>query len=241
MKILGIDIETGSSFNTPKEKTIVTEIGAVLWDTELGCPVAMESMFVNEGEGVHLEAAEYTGISTDMIEEFGVSPDTASKVIYNLVQKADRICGHNGNKFDKPVLDGMFKRYMFGPMPGVWSSKNWIDTQTDIDYPSTMRSRNLIYLSACHGFVNPFQHRAVTDSLSMLRILGCYDISKVIENADSPKVRVLANVSFEQKHKAKDAGFYWDSDRKVWFRKMRKNQVEQFLKTIKFPFKVVEL
>lgn len=240
MKILGIDIETGSSFDRPKEETVITEIGAVLWDTDLNCPVAMESFFVDEGKGVELEAAQYTGITTDMIEENGITPEEAIERISQLLSKTDRFCAHNGNEFDKPVILGFLKRStnFYSSIASALNERNWIDTQTDIDYPSNMRSRSLIYLSACHGFVNPFQHRAVTDTLSMLRILSQYDINKVIENADSQRVRVVAQVPFDQKDKAKDAGFYWDSQNKVWFRQMRLNQTDSFCEKLDFKTKV---
>lgn len=241
MLVLGIDIETGSKFDTPKNETIVTEIGAVLWDTNLNCPVMVESLFVNEDREVHPEAEKYTGISSKMIQAFGFSPRLSAAKIFDIALRADRICAHNGNEFDKPVLDGFFKRHDFGEMPGAWTEKNWIDTQSDIDFPDSMRSRNLIYLSACHGFVNPFQHRAITDTLSMLRVLSNYDIDQVVANSDSPKVKVLASVSFEQRHKAKDAGFYWDSDNKTWFRQMRQNQVEAFVASLEFKTRIVNL
>lgn len=241
MKVLGIDIETGSKFTTPKDKTLVTEIGAVLWDTDSNLPVAMENFFVNEGEEVHEEASSYTGITTEMIQQYGINGDLAGSKLFGLAQKADRVCAHNGNEFDKPVLDAFFLRHKFGPMPGIWNEKNWIDTQSDIDYPSTMRSRNLIYLSACHGFVNPFQHRAITDTLSMMRILSQYDINEVVANADSQKVRVVAQVPYHQKLKAKDAGFYWDGENKVWFRQMRLNQTDAFTDKLDFPTKVTIL
>lgn len=240
MKVLGIDIETGSSFDSSKDTTIVTEIGAVLWETNGNTPLEMENILINEGKGVHEQASEYTGITKSMIEQHGTTPEVASSKLFGLVQKADRIVAHNGNQFDKPILNHFFKRYGFGEMSGAWEN-NWIDTQSDVDYPSTMRSRSLIYLAACHGFVNPFAHRAVTDVLTMLQVLSKYDVHTVIDNADSPRVKVLAQVSYEGRQKAKDAGFYWDGDNKQWFREMRKNQLEKFTKDINLILKVIDL
>jgi len=240
MKILGVDIETGSSFDTSKDKTIVTEIGAVLWETDTNTPLEIENLLVNEEQGVHSQASEYTGINNDMIMNHGLIPSEAISRLHSLLIKADRVVGHNGNQFDKPILNHFITRQKMDVTSPAWE-RNWIDTQTDIDYPSTMRSRSLIYLAACHGFVNPFAHRAVTDVLTMLQVLSKYDINTIIDNADSPRVKVLAQVSYDGRQKAKDAGFYWNGDEKVWFREMRKNQLASFLNPLNFQTKVIDL
>lgn len=235
MKVLGLDIETGSHFKEVKEKTIVTEIGLVLWETETKTPLEMINMIVNEGVDVDPEATAYTGITQNTVIEHGIKPSTAISIMCSIIEKAERIVAHNGNEFDRPILTHFATRYGFN-LPSTWE-KNWIDTQSDIDYPSHMRSRNLIYLAACHGFVNPFSHRAVTDVLSMLRVMSNYDVNQLVANADSPKKRVIALVSFDDRQLAKDAGFYFDGEKKVWFRQMRQNQVESFIKDL--PFKTV--
>lgn len=76
-----------------------------------------------------------------------------------------------------------------------------------------------------------------TDVLTMLQVLSGYDIKTIIENADSPRAKVLARVSYDGRQKAKDAGFYWNGDEKVWFREMRKNQLQEFLKPLNFTTK----
>ena len=50
MKLLGVDLETGGSFDADIIKdNFITEIGAVLWDTELGQPVKMLNELVFMG------------------------------------------------------------------------------------------------------------------------------------------------------------------------------------------------
>ena len=240
MKILGIDIETGSSFDTPKEETTVTEIGLVLWETEKNTPLEIVNILVDEEREIHPEASEYTGIDEDMIADHGIFGLDACRVLVSMAEKAERIVAHNGNQFDKPVLEGLLKRFSYSNTSESWRA-NWIDTQSDIDYPSNMRSRSLIYLAASHGFVNPFPHRAVTDVLTMLQILSKYQIDTIIGNADSPRVRIVAQVSYDGRQKAKDSGFYWDGENKEWFREMRKNQVDKFSRELKFQTRIIEL
>ena len=58
MKILGIDIETGAKFDTPKEENFITEIGAVLWDTDLGCPGKLDRKLEQENKVLSLRPRE---------------------------------------------------------------------------------------------------------------------------------------------------------------------------------------
>jgi len=57
MKILGSDIETVSSLDTPKEETTVTEIGLVLWETEKNTPLEIVNILVDEEREIHPEAS----------------------------------------------------------------------------------------------------------------------------------------------------------------------------------------
>ena len=102
----------------------------------------------------------------------------------------------------------------------------------DVEYPSNCSARNLLYLAAYQGFINPFAHRAVFDALTMLRILSCYGIRRVVEVAKSPQVTIKANVSYEERQLAKDARFHWDADSKSWLLDIK----EILLENKEFPF-----
>ena len=107
-----------------------------------------------------------------------------------------------------------------------------IDTVMDLPLDrAKFKSMKLPYLAADHGFVNPFPHRALFDVLTMFKIASQYDLDEILKLARSPRIIIRAVVSFDEKQKAKDAGFYLDGASKSWlleakqaaFEKMRFN------------------
>jgi DNA polymerase III subunit epsilon len=198
----------------------VTEIGMVLWDTSLNAPIRMFGTLVDpgayavwEGATEHTMAAvDVNGITPEICDQYGMEDEKALKYVLSWYGSADVACAHNGNSFDKPLLDTWAARY------GLDSQKNklWIDTRADIERPPKMSSR-LSYMAADHGFLNPFPHRAMFDVMTMFTILMApdiskapprYDLAKVQEIAKSPLRVVKALVSFDQKEAAKTRGYH---------------------------------
>jgi len=230
MLLVGIDIETNIN---EEEFSNITEIGVVLWDTEKELPIRFDSFLIDEVEKKDQsdEAVELTGIDDDMLDAYGWSMISDSLALFATLNSyfkiADYIVAHNGNAFDKPQLEHFYDKY------GVeFKTPIWIDTMMDVEYPSSCKAKNLLYLAAYQGFINPFAHRAVFDVLTTLRILSCYDIGRVVEVAKSPLITIRAHVSYEQRQLAKDARFYWDGDNRVWLLDIK----EILLKDKEFPF-----
>jgi DNA polymerase-3 subunit epsilon len=188
MLILGIDFET-TGLNIP---TIgVTEIGMVLWDTEMHAPIKLFGSLVEPGSYAVWEGAtEFTMAAVDVngITWYG---------------SADIACAHNGNFFDRPLLDAWAARYGLDSQ----KSKTWIDTMIDIQRPKKMHGR-LTYMAADHGFLNPFPHRAMFDVMTMLTILNKHELDPVLELAKSPTKVVKALVPFDSKELAKARGYF---------------------------------
>lgn len=227
MRILGLDVETTGLCPIEDE---VTEIGAVLWDTETKKPLALYSTFVQTTKPISNEITELTGITKEMCDELGVSPMAALGGLLRLARKADCIVAHNA-KFDKGFFDALCIKHS-----GAFD-KQWVCTIQDIDYPKSCKHKNLTNLAGEHDFVNPFKHRALFDVLTMLRILSHYDIEKVLENARMPKVTLRAVVSFDEKDKAKAAGYQWFGSKKLWLKEVRQDKVE--LEKEKSNFQVI--
>ena len=59
-------------------------------------------------------------------------------------------------------------------------------------------------------------------------------LEPLFRRAMRPKVRVVAQVSFEQKDLAKAEGFFWDAARREWYRRMPAEDIS------KLPFRAVE-
>lgn len=244
MLLLGLDLETGGEFNIPLDRNFIIEIGMVLWDTDFAQPVELYSTLLDNDQPTSPEAAEYTGISDELLKRHGAKPDIrVLNPVKALMNKADFIVAHNGRDFDRPLMEAFFARQSH-KMP----AKNWLDTLYDVDYPRNCKSRNLTYLAGFHGILNSFPHRAVTDVLTMLTILSRYDIEAVIASAKCPRLVVKAEVSFDNREKAKAKRFNWESPGgkeglkypKSWVRIIREDQLDALKLECDFPVVILE-
>lgn len=234
---VGFDLETGSPFDQPEtERKILTELGAVkyVYTKEGFKPVAIFSELINEGKGVHPDCIEYTGITPKLIEDFGRPLKETIISFLEFVDDCDFLVSHNGERFDIPVLKEAFKHV--GIETPKFLNTTSIDTMICVPYPANCKSKNLTYLQAFHGFVNPFPHRAFADVMAMMKVLGNYNIEEVVKVAESPTVRYTAvftypsekrfpsNESFQhamadfnkKKDAVKNAGFQWRPESKKW-------------------------
>lgn len=233
MKILGIDLETT---DLDIENCEITELGAVLWDTEAKMPLEIINHLCYTERKISDEAREINGIDDKILISHGKPID--EEVIHDFVdlaEKSQAIVAHNATLFDRPILERIYERVMEQPL----GSYLWIDTRTDIPFPKKIRSRNLTTLAAEHGFLNPFPHRAVTDVLTMLKIMSHYPIGEIIERAKSPTIKIKAVVSYDDRQRAKDYGFYWDPDKKIWHKALKLCDYENEVKM--YDFKIEEI
>jgi len=177
----------------------------VLWDTELCAPIKLFGTLVEPAPKSIWEPGveKINNLSQAVCSKFGMEDERALKYVLSWYGSADVACAHNGNNFDRPLLDTWAARY------GLDSQKNkiWIDTKADIDRPIKDSTR-LVYMAADHGFLNPFPHRAMFDVMTMLTILNKYELDPILELAKSPTRVVKALVPFEQKDLAKNRGYH---------------------------------
>lgn len=231
MRLLGLDFETnGLDTSTAR----ITEIGAVLWDVEEKRPLVTYGCFLYDptyNEPLSAEITRLTGITDAMLVEFGTAPGPNLKWLDSFCAKhrVDYICAHNGENFDKPLLLSELARHSVEA--GCLRNLPWIDTRTDIPFPTEPDSRRLNHLALDAGFINPFSHRAVFDVLTMLRILSNYDIKHVLEYQSIPFVTCRANVSYNDRDKAKAQRFSWEkigekTYPKFWVKRIKLNQLE---------------
>lgn len=85
----------------------------------------------------------------------------------------------------------------------------WLCTREDITH-DRMSSMRLGHLAADRGFVNPFPHAALSDVMTMLRILETADFDAVVERSRSPSMVIRAMVSYDERDKAKARRFMWE-------------------------------
>lgn len=233
MRLLFVDFESTWTNPVDPREALITEVGAVLFDWDKLRPLAIYSDFVwsEQHPTSPPELVELTGISDEMLENFGVPPGMALNKLSNLARQADFFVAHNGNGFDKPLFREECKRHT-EEFPGT----PWIDTRCDVPYPKKISGRKLKYLAADHGFINPFEHRALFDCLTTAEVLKGYDINEVVELSKQPMIHSIARVSYQDRAQAKEAGYYWDGEKKVWFRPMKESLFE--LERERVPFHV---
>ncbi len=225
MLVLGLDLET-SGLNFEKDQII--EIGAVLWDTESHTPKKIfNELIYFDTLNLPSEVQSITGISETDLKKYGIPLSDALKTLTELVAAAEYLVGHNAVNFDALFLNQAYASYQ---MPKL--KKPWIDTMTDIPYAQDIKTRKLSYLAAEHGFINPFAHRALFDVLTTLKLLSCYDINEIIMIQQSPLVKVLAHVGFDDRDKARRIGFRWDPQERHWFSEVKQAMIPR----MDYPF-----
>lgn len=226
MLVLGLDLET-TGLDPAKDEII--EVGAVVWDTDRKSPVKIYSELVHATVPISPEITKITGITNEDVATWGVSPQEALINLEALAGKCSHLVAHNGLEFDKHFLDRCLKDF-----PDIQLGLPWIDTMTDLPYPEDLKTRKLSYVAAEHGFLNPFAHRSLFDVLTMMKVFSAYPLDQILELTQSPMLRVVAQVSYADRDKAKGMGFRWDPNRKEWYSGLREAQV----KRVEFPFPI---
>lgn len=227
MLILGLDLETtGIDVATNQ----IIEVGAAIWDTEQKKLVKTYSELVRVEAPLTPEVQEVTGISDADLKNWGRDLKSVLEDMCAMAKRCDYIAAHNGRAFDKIVLD----RHLDQVGLEIGHDGKWIDTMTDLPYSNQCKTRKLSYIAAEHGFLNPFSHRALFDVLTMIKVISFYELPEILELQKSPLVRVVADVSYEHRDKARDSGFRWDRNEKQWFIEVKQKQLE----AMSFPFRV---
>jgi DNA polymerase-3 subunit epsilon len=228
--ILGVDVETTGLCSNENN---VTEIGAILWDTDHGTPVKFVNVLVDPMHEIPEEITKLTGITPGLIDKHGVTQFEALQSLDPIMQKADFILAHNA-PFDKGFIAKLYEKNGL-KMP----EKIWIDSSVDVPYAEAIGTRKLVHLAAEHKFVNPFAHRAVTDVLTMLRICLHYDWATIIESAKQPTITIRAKVTYDDREKAKGTGYRWDGENKVWIKNIKAHRRDdEFEKARKLGFEI---
>ena len=232
MILLGADTET-TGLDPQRDR--ITEVGLCLYDSDTKQPVRISGFLVKPGIPIPAELEKLTGITNSMVEAFGVSPKAALQAVTAMATQAKFFVAHNA-EFDRDFLAAEYKRQGL-EMPNI----PFVDTRTDLPVAaySLGKSASLKYLACDHGFVYP-AHRAVNDVLAMFEILGRYDINEIIKRAQTPNVRVRAVVSYSEKDLAKERGYYWSPEKKLWIKPLKADEVDAEKLAAPFPVVLME-
>jgi DNA polymerase III epsilon subunit-like protein len=232
MLLLGADVET-TGLDVQHDR--ITEIGLCLYDADNKQPVRISGFLTKPGIPIPVELEKLTGITNVMVDAHGLPLSNITAVITSMAAHAQFFVAHNA-EFDKSFIEAEYKR-QGKQMPAL----PFIDTRVDMPPAaySLGKSASLRYLAADHGFVYP-AHRAVNDVLAMLEILSRYDLNETIKRSQTPNVNVRAVVSFDDKHLAKERGYYWKPELKLWIKPLKADEVEAEKEAAPFPVIVME-
>lgn len=232
MIICGLDFETTG---LSPEKDRVIEIGMVLWDTDSHNMIRTCGELVRSDVKITAEITAINGITEASVEKYGIPQDEALTIVKDGIYGADAVCAHNGTNFDKQFYFHWLKRNNW-LVSEHFANDLWIDTCVDLPQPLG----KLIYAAADRGFVNPFPHRAVTDVLTMLRILDGYDVVEVARRARIPNVTVQALVSYDNRELARVRGYHWKGETRQWLRTVKEDMVQEELRNAGFKVAVLK-
>lgn len=237
MLVLGLDYETTAL--EPKN-ALVIEIGMALWSPDQGRIMRQQSLMVDHPEITELNEAitEETGITLEMLREYGVEPEKAFKLLYSWMKQADVVLAHNGNSYDRNVWRAWCERNGADPM----DEKIWVDTMVDKPWPKKW-NKQLTCLAAYHGFLNPFPHQALFDVATLIRVVSPYDFDEMVKYAQIPMIKIEALVDFEHKDLAKNRGYWFEkTPRKRWVKEIKECHLQEELDGAKEAgFKMVVL
>lgn len=227
MILLSLDFETTGL--DPVEDRVI-EVGAVLYSTNLDQSLETAGYLVNPDRKLTPEITTLTGITNSMVNKFGLGSKTALEKLLNMVEFADAFIGQNIIRFDKPFLENWTARE-----DETLPARLFIDTRTDLP---GVESKHLGYMAADAGFLNPFPHRAVSDCMTVLKLVSMHNIDDVVALAKQPTVVLLSQTSIEEKDLAKKRKYQWSPTFRVWWKAFKQSQIEK--EASEAPFKVIQ-
>lgn len=156
--------------------------------------------------------ADLTGIPERLSSTYGLAmgPITPNRLV------PEAFVAHNAS-FDKS--------FIYPVMHPNLQDIPWLCTRLDWKWPKTSNSQKLVDLALAHGVAVTSAHRAFSDVLTLCSLLervheGGFLLKDQLDYAKLPRSKYRANVSFDQKHLAKTAGFAWEPAIKTWWKNL---------------------
>ncbi len=222
--ILILDTETTGLDN---ENDDCLEVGSILFNVKSRSVLAQQSFLlpveINNAEKINNIPAEITRLPQPLSE--------AIKYFESLVRVSDVIVAHNA-EFD-------MKWFGINKLPQI--EKPWICSMDDMAWPADrqLKTRPSVRdLALAYGVPVWNAHRALTDCIYLAEVfIRCSELEKLLIRALEPKVLLRAEVSYEDRFLAKNAGFRWnDAIKGAWSRKMSRREKEK----LEFPVHEVD-
>lgn len=212
MKTLAI-LDTETTGLDPSKDACI-EVACVLYDIEHAAPVESFASLIrakgNAAEAVNRIAPPLLERAPAQVAVWGV--------VRGIIERADAVVAHRA-EFDRSFVPSELR-----------TLRPWVCSKFDIEWPHGKAGDHLVHLALAHGLGVLHAHRALTDCDTLVRLfqrvaeLGG-DVPAMLARAMRPKVTVIAQVSYDDREKAKAAGFAWDPSGKFWHRAMAREDV----------------
>jgi len=137
-----------------------------------------------------------------------------------MVEAADLLLAHNA-AFDK-------QWFGLGSLPAL--NKPWLCSMEDIRWPQDRQLRStpsVRDLALAYGVPVWAAHRALTDCIYLAQVFErCVDLEDLLVQAMEPRRLYRARLSYEERHKAREAGFRWNQPvTGAWSRRLSEREV----------------
>lgn len=203
--ILILDTETSDK---DPAKGALLEVATASFDVEAGKLLEAQSRLVCLRD-IENAAEHINGIPSSLLWH-GWEPHQVDAWLFAEAQRHDAIVAHNAD-FDRQWVPDL--------------RKPWICSCDDVEWPRNAGSKSLVSLALAHGVGVVYAHRALADVLTLAHMLERVaemgvDLERLLERAMRPKALFQALVSYDDREKAKEAGFRWEPEKKRWVRKV---------------------
>ena len=187
------------------------EVGVILFDVATRQILAQQSFLLpveaNEAEAINRIPASATNLPQPW--------RAALNYLQSLLDAADVLVAHNA----------VFDRQWFGRGHLPATDKPWLCSMDDIRWPAErqLRSRPSVRdLALAYEIPVWAAHRALTDCIYLAEVFRrCDDLEELIEHGLEPRQLMRAQVSYDERHLARDAGFRWNELVKgAWARRL---------------------
>ena len=192
------------------------EVGAVLFDVPHRAVLSQVSFLLpcarNEAEAVN-------GI-TAAISQLPQPWQSGLACFEAMLESAELVVAHNA-AFDR-------QWFGLGPLPPI--HKPWLCSMEDLRWPAERQLRatpSVRDLALAYGVPVWAAHRALTDCIYLAQVFErCGELEQLLEQGLEPRRLYRARVSYEERHRAREAGFRWnDPVSGAWTRRLSEREV----------------
>ena len=210
--LLIVDTET-TGLDPQRDQCL--EVGVILFDVP-GRQVLAQQSFLLPVETNAAEAINHIPASATQLPQ---PWRPAVDYLQALLDAADVLVAHNA----------AFDRQWFGLGHLPPTDKPWLCSMEDMCWPADrqLRSRPSVRdLALAYEIPVWAAHRALTDCIYLAEVFRrCEDLEQLIERGLEPRQLMRAQVSYDNRHLARDAGFRWNEPVKgAWARRLSERE-----------------